>query len=617
MKHLRNFIRFTKNFGIYSNAHVLVLVLGGVLLSGLEILGLAALFPLLNLILVPGQIDHNPFIQHFSNLTGVTGHGKLTMVVGLMIAGIFVIKNFLTVLYLRYEFNVLTAWRIHIISTLYRVYMNADYERFMNRNSAEMISVITGIVPTVINNYVHKVITLLNCLMTGAVILGFVLYVNWMIATLVFAAGYLIVRLYSRVFKSAARTLGQQAQELGQSQHSLLQQSFAGYKETKSHLKEEFFSGKFLANSEKLAKTEGKLYFIENLPPATVEIVIMVLLIIVFEMIVFTGSNIENATAQVGTIVLASLRLIPVINRTIASVVMMNSAAQPVEELLNEVQWFGLTSADFKMSARREEKREGIVTPMSFRSGLVMTGLSYQYAHTDRLALNQIDFAIKPGEFVGITGPSGSGKSTLINILLGFLSSYKGGFTVDGVPVTQENIKALRKIIGFVDQQTFILDASIAENIAYGTDREQIDRTRVIEALKKAQLWDFVESMPQGIDSHVGENGKLLSGGQRQRIAIARAFYRDLKLLILDEASASLDVETEHRFFEFLKSLKGELAVIMIAHRLSTLKDCSRIVFIDAGHTVDSGSFDELYRSNEKFRSYIEYSQITISKADV
>lgn len=617
MQHIKNFLKFTQTFGIYNHWHVFILVVGGVLMSGLEILGLAALFPLLNLIMIPDQIDQNVFIQHISRIFDTQGHGELIMVIGLMIAGVFVFKNVLQILYLKYEFNTLTQWRIHIVSRLYRIYMNADYELFMNRNSAQMINIITGTIRNIINNYVHKMITLLNNLLTGAVILCFVISVNWVLAMAIFMAGFLVVRLYSRVFKSASRRLGQESENLMRSQYALLQQSFSGYKETKSHLKEDYFSKKFLANSEKQAKTDGKLFFIENLPPSTVEIVTIVLLISAFITIVLTGHDIGMAAAQAGTIVLACLRLIPVINRTIASVVMINTMVQPVGDLMNEIKLFGITPKDFSNLGKDiEQNDESGIISIPFKDELLLNKVSYQYAGADKPALDDIQFSIKPGEFVGITGPSGGGKSTLINILLGFLENFSGQFTVDGIAINKSNIKSLRKIIGFVDQQTFILDDTIAKNVAFGIEVDQIDRDRVKASLEKAQLWDYVSGLPDTIDSVVGENGKLLSGGQRQRIAIARAFYRDLKILILDEASASLDVETEHKFFSYLKTLKGDLTVIMIAHRLSTLKDCGKIVFINQGRDVASGTFDELYHANETFKKYIQFSQIKINQQE-
>ena len=613
IRYLRNFVLFTNRFGINGKLQMVILVFGGLMASLLELLGLSAIFPLLNMILQPDYVETSSFVRIVSKVTGFTEHSQITMVIGFIVASLFVAKNMFQVLFLRYEFSVLTKWRIHIVSRLYHIYMNADYEIFMRRNSGRMISLITQTVPFVINNYVHKFLALINYAMTGIIILSYVIYVNWAIALVIFLCGLFVLKGYSFLSRVLTRSLGQRVQELNHSQQGLLQQSFAGYKETRTHLKEGYFANKFLDNSQKLAQTEGKLFFIQNLPPAIVEIAIMVMLIVIFEIVLLTGSSILVAAAQIGVIVLASMRMIPVINRSIASVVMINSSVAPLEELLDETKLFDVEDHVFDRKTPLEQKENDNVTPLPFVHHLSLEDISYTYPEADKPSLNGINLRLTPGEFVGITGPSGSGKSTLINILLGFLVKFTGNFTVDGEHITRDNIKSLRKIIGFVDQHIFMIDGSIAENVAYGIDLKDINMERVEEALQKAQLLDFVKGLPDGMMSSVGENGKLLSGGQRQRIAIARAFYRDLKILILDEASASLDVETEHNFFEFLKTLKGELSVIMIAHRLSTLKDCERIIFMDNTRIADQGTFEELYRANEKFRSYIEYSKIHLS----
>ncbi|MDB5478429.1 MAG: hypothetical protein JWM96_924 [Alphaproteobacteria bacterium] len=613
MGHLKAYIKFTKVFGIYSKLQMTLLILGGFVIGFMELAGLSVLFPLLNLLLMPDYMNQSGFIRALSRHTGVTDPQKMAMLVGFLIAMTFILKNIAQVLYLRYEFGVLTKWRVHINSRLYHVYMNSNYELFMRRSSSKMINLITGSVPLILNSFVHKILNLMNLALTCIVILSFVIFINWLITLLIVIIGLGLLLGYSRLFKAKSKTLGTRAQQLNGSQYALLQQSFTGYKETRTHLKEMFFSRKFSDTSEKLAKTEGRLYFLENLPPATVETVIMLLIIIVFETIILTGANIATASAQIGAIVLASLRMIPVINRTINSVLMINASRGVLDEMLEEVEKFNIEPAFFSLKKRLEYNEEEQIEALAFRDKIELAHVTYHYPESEKPALRDVNFTIRPGEFIGITGPSGGGKSTLTNILLGFLVSFEGEFTVDGVPVTTDNIRNFRKIVGFVDQQIFLMDVTIAENIAYGVDPEHIDRDKVVRSLQKAQLWDHVESLPDGIDTPIGENGKLLSGGQRQRLAIARALYKDLRLLILDEASASLDVETEYKLFAFLETLKGELAVIMIAHRLSTLQNCDRIIFMENGGIADQGNFDELYKSNHKFRNYIEYSQITIN----
>jgi ABC-type multidrug transport system fused ATPase/permease subunit len=612
LKHLKYFIRFSKTFGIFNASQMTFLVIGGVFTGLLELTGLSILFPLLNLILQPEIMHQNILVRGLTHFTGITATSKLTMMIGFLVAMVFILKNVVQVLYLKYEFKTITKWRVHIISRLYHLYMNSDYELFMRRNSSRMISLITSSVPVVLNSYIQRILTLTNLAITGVLILGYVIYINWMIAILIFTVAFFLTKGYGFLFKAKTTRLGGQAMELNAGQQAILQQSFAGYKETRSHLKELFFTKKFMATAQKLAKTEGNLFFIESLPPATVELVIMILIIIMFEVIVLTGSNLATASAQIGAIVISCMRMIPIINRTIGSINAVNASCIPVEDLLAEAERFNIEVGLFSKKQEINLTEEKDISSLPFEKEIALQNIDYTYPEAEKSTLGDISLSIKPGEFIGITGPSGSGKSTLIHILLGFFTSFKGQYTIDGTAITQGNIKSLRKIIGFVDQQIFVMDVSIAENIAYGVEKDLIDREKVIGALKKAQLWDYVSQLPEGIDTPVGENGKLLSGGQRQRLAIARAFYRDLKVLILDEASAALDVETEHKLFSFLETLKGELTLIIIAHRLSTLRDCDRILFFENGHIADSGTFEQLYNMNATFKNYIQYSQIEI-----
>ncbi|RYG62358.1 MAG: ABC transporter ATP-binding protein [Alphaproteobacteria bacterium] len=613
---IKNIRKFTKSFGICGPVQTTMLVGGGVVTSLLELAGLSILFPMLSIILQPDYLHTNPLMQRVSSVTGITSSAHMTMLIGAAISLVFIVKNAFQILYLNYENHILSNWRINISSKLYQAYMNTEYETFMRHSSSRMINMITSNVPFVLNNYVYKSIILLNYLLTGAVILAFVVYVNWLVAALILVTGVSLAMVYTRVYRRRMQALGQTSQEINRAQYSLLQQAFAGYKETQSHLKENIFSHKFKQNAHKLAKTDGKLFFVENLPLALVEMVIMVMLITIFQIVILSGANVTLAITQVGVIVFASLRMIPVINRTLVCMIMINSSTKPLEELMEEVTRLRFsTSALTNYSALNPAPKTEIIAPLPYTRTLEITNLSYTYPETSEQALSDVSFVAEPGQFIGITGPSGSGKSTLVNILLGFLSSFEGKFTVDGIPVTRANIRSLRQIIGFVDQNIFILDATVAENVAYGHTAENIDREQVKAALAKAQLLDMVEALPQGMDTPVGENGKLLSGGQRQRLVIARAFYRNLKILVLDEASAALDVETEHKLFTYLQTLKGELTVIMIAHRLSTLKECDHIFFMENGTFTAKGTFSQLEKNSPVFRNYLAYNQLNEPRA--
>jgi ABC-type multidrug transport system fused ATPase/permease subunit len=611
LKHVREFWRFTKLFGIHNRLQMSFLVFGGILMSFLEVLGLSALFPLLIIIMQPAGMTHSRSIAFLSHFFHVGDEEHLAMVLGLCVAVIFIAKNVFQAIYWRVEFNVLARWRIHIMMRLYNLYMNSDYEIFMKRNSAVLMNMVAGMVPGVMTGFIHPMLNLANYLLTGAVVLAFIIRVNWLVSVIVFIAGVALLKGYSLVVRARTVRLGNEAVILRTRQFELLQQSLAGYKETRGHLKELFFSNRFVNTANELNRTEERLYFISTLPPVVVELVLMVLLIVVFEVIIYTGGDVRSATAQIGMMFLATLRLIPTINRSIAAIATINATEGTLQELLREADIYDIGQA-MRADDTSFQPAGDDIPALPFTSELRMENLSYRYPGAENPALSNIGFTIRPGEFIGISGPSGGGKSTLINILLGFLTRFDGVYEVDGTAITPANIRNLRKIVGFVDQQIFMMDASLAENVAYGVEPAAIDRARVLECLTKAQLGDFVSDLPQGIDTPAGENGKLLSGGQRQRLAIARALYRNLKLLILDEASAALDVETEHRLFAFLETLKGDLAIVMIAHRLSTLQNCDRLLFLEQGRIVSSGSFASLYASNDLFRNYVNYLKIHV-----
>lgn len=507
--------------------------------------------------------------------------------------------------YLSYENHVLTNWRIHITTRLYNAFLSSEYELFMRRSSSHMINIIDQVIPQVINNFVYRFLNLINYLFTGFIILFFIVMVNWLVALLILSFGAGLAFLYIRVFKRMGHKAYQNTLGLHKIQHGLLQQAFAGYKETQSHLKENVFTRKFEDTARNLARSDGKLFFIENLPLALAETMIMVLLVSIFILVTLNGSDITLAMTQVGVIIFASLRLVPVINRSLVNMMMLNNGNRALHDLFDEMKHFRITPESLQDSSHRQEHTEAEPQPIIFKNKIIMDNVSYTYPDTARKVLNKINLTITSGEFIGITGPSGSGKSTLSGILMGFLSAYQGTFSIDNATITPANIRSIRKVSGFVDQNIFITDATIAENVAYGVFPEHIDKMRVKEALRKAHLWDFVKNLPQGMDTHVGENGKLLSGGQRQRLAIARALFRNLQILILDEASSALDVKTEREFFATLQKLKGELTVIMIAHRLSTLEECDRVIFLENGAVTAAGPLSELRQKSKAFRNYI------------
>jgi ABC-type multidrug transport system fused ATPase/permease subunit len=239
--------------------------------------------------------------------------------------------------------------------------------------------------------------------------------------------------------------------------------------------------------------------------------------------------------------------------------------------------------------------------PLPFEREVLVEGVSFAYEGTDRPALKDVDLRIGAGEAIGICGPTGGGKTTLADLITGLLTPTSGRVIVDGVDI-REHVRAWHSNLGVVPQMVFLVDDSLRRNIALGLPDKEIDEEAVSEAVHLAQLDEVVAALPQGLDTVVGERGVRISGGQRQRVSIARALYRQPKVLILDEGTAALDNSTEQKLMEALERLRGDHTIILIAHRLSTVRRCDRIVYVDEGRIAGTDTYDGLIRENTAFR---------------
>jgi ATP-binding cassette subfamily C protein len=251
-----------------------------------------------------------------------------------------------------------------------------------------------------------------------------------------------------------------------------------------------------------------------------------------------------------------------------------------------------------------EEKKMNII--VDFKDKIQLKNVTFSYKKSP--VIKKLNLEIKKGEFVGIIGLSGAGKSTLADILMGLLPIDEGEIFVDNFKFDQTNFNVIRKLIGYVPQQINILDGSFKRNVAWGLKDDEINEEKIIQALKQARLYDLVESQEDGINSNVIKGSIGLSQGQKQRLAIARALYRNAEILIFDEATSSLDVETEYEITRMLCAMKGEKTIIAIAHRLSTLKSCDRLIYLKNGEVVDVGSFEELSKKHADFEKLIKLS---------
>lgn len=608
----QNFRLFMSWFGLGYRPYVYLILAGDVVIAIFETIGILMIFPLMGLVLAPNSAIQSGIAGLGYRLLNEPQINLYIMIFSGFVALFYLTKALFHIWFTWWEHQLLARWKNAICLRFFLKFLEADYIYHSQRNSSATISIISGVVPNVVNNYMYQCIVLVSQIVVALFLFALVAFRHPLL-TLVMAALFLLLfQVQTAVIKNRIFHAGRDRDTFSRDNLFAIQQGLGAYKDTKINLKEKFFADFFSAANRKLSSAEGRVLFFQNLPIATTELIIIVITIIAFNMLVFTGQSGVAVAQDLGMLVMLVFRFIPVVNRSLTAYSVIKSAIMPLHSLVAEAKNISFRSPlSFEGAAHEKSTR------LALTHGLALRNVSFTYPKTDKSALRGVDLTIRRGEFVGVIGPSGSGKSTLIAVLLGFLKPDSGSYTVDGKPLDEDGIRALRGAIGYVDQQPFIFDATIMENVAFGIEKKEIDRDRVKQALIQAELWETVEALENGMESQVGENGKRLSGGQRQRLAIARALYDHPSVLILDEATSALDLDTEFRLSSTILGLKGSLTIVAIAHRLSTLRACDRLIMMEEGRIVDSGAYRELYDRNQTFRKLISISNIRLDRTGI
>lgn len=598
---LSHFRLFMKYFGHGFHPHMVAILIGDVLIALFETVGILLVIPLMGLVLSPQSAVKSGVTGILYRLMGEPQTGHFLIYFSLLVALFYFVKSIFHIWFSWWEHQLLARWKNTICYRFFCKILDADYQYHSSRNSSAIVSIISGSVPSAVNNFMFQTISLVSQIVVAIFLFMLIAFRHPVLTAVIASVFLLLFKLQSIVIRhQITRAAGEFE---GHSLDNLfaIQQGVGAYKDTKVNLKERFFTKLFTIANKKLMAAEGKVVFYQNLPIATTELIVILITILSFNMLVAAGDSAISITQDLSILVLLVFRFIPVINRSLTAYSVIKAAVVPLHILTQEAD-----AVNYRTPLKPDDSER--LARMDFKADLALKDVVFSYSKNSHPALRGVELNIRRGEFVGVIGPSGSGKSTLIALLLGFLKPETGSYTIDGEVLDEDRIRGLRRLIGYVDQHPFIFDASVMENVAFGIKRDEIDRDRVEQALRQAELWDLVISLEKGMETSVGENGKRLSGGQRQRLAIARALYKQPAILILDEATSALDPETECRLSQAIQGLKGSLTIIAIAHRLSTLRACDRLVMMENGRIVDSGSYQELLGRNADFRHLVEIS---------
>ena len=490
-----------------------------------------------------------------------------------------------------------SAMRSHSISSrLLRKYLDRSYHWYLSRNSAEISRNVIGEVEIVVNAGIRPILELSSNILIASAMLAFLLVVDPFVTLLAFV---LIGGSYAGIFLAVRRKLvriGERVLEHNKVRFTAVNEAMGGFKQVKISGLEDNFGSRFENSSFDRARLVSTQQLVSLMPRLALEgITFGIMLLVVFVLLVRADGNLTQTLPTLGVFAFAVMRLLPAVQQIYVSLTSLKYATATVNHIHSD--YMEALAKEFEP----EHSRNSDVFALT--KELRLNDVSFHYANSEKTALDGVSMEIPARSTIGIVGGSGAGKTTLVDLVLGLFQPQAGRMSVDGLLIDQSNVQDWQKSIGYVPQDIFLSDQTVAENIAFGIDADKIDRDAVERAAKLAHLHEFVRNeLPNGYDTIVGERGVRMSGGQRQRIGIARAVYHQPSLLVMDEATSALDNITERYVMQAINSIRKEKTVILIAHRLTTVKNCDAIFLMEEGQVVAKGTYDELIESSDTFR---------------
>lgn len=538
------------------------------------------------------------------NLLGQPGRGTFGMVLVGVVVGLFILKDVLAMVFVWWQSGFVMDKRVEISTRLFQGFLHEPVAVFRRRNIGEAIRTMNAAVGQVFNT-VSSTITIVSSGLTVTAILVALLVTTPAQAMLALIYFGIAALAYLRVVRPRIAQVGDDIMEGSKVATIAGLQGLQGFKEVKvrgsAHVFVERFRRGLLINER--ASREGNFY--SSITKYLLEILFILGVGVLLAVSFLSGAE-DQAVGSLALFVAAGFRLLPNISSLVGAVNGFRIGRASVLLVEDELR-------DAAQRAGMPQTEE--CAPMTLTKSLRIEGVHYRYPGAEHEVLQGIDLDIPAGSSVAFVGSSGAGKTTLVDLVLGLLTPTSGNIRADEVNIA-EGVESWRRICGVVAQDVFIAEDTVRKNVLFDVPVEEADEQRLRQAVKMAQLEDVVEALPGGLDGDVGDWGSRLSGGQRQRLGIARALYRSPQLLVLDEATSALDNETERRVTETVNALHGDMTVIVVAHRLSTVKNVDTVVYMENGRVAGTGTFDELRRSNAGFAHLVELGDLSTSRGE-
>ncbi|MCP3030058.1 ABC transporter ATP-binding protein/permease [Halobacillus sp. A1] len=538
-----------------------------------ETVGIGLIVPFVTIATNPEQIHEHAVFSYVSELFNLqTYNSFIILAVGVLLF-VFVIKNLYLLLFQYAQFRIILNQQVSLSRQLFQEYLKKPYTFHLKRNTADLLRNVNSEVPKVFQGIILAGFQLFTELLVITCILILLLLTSPIATLTAFTLLGGSVFIFFKLFRKKISSLGKEQQKVDGTMIKWVNQGLGANKVVKVSGKENFFIKAYTGQSQIKANNSRYMKLLEQVPRLFIETLLVSVVLITMVIIVIQGENTTELISTMALFAMAAFRLMPSITRVVAMITTIRYS-QPAlsviyEDLFSDKDEHSISLDTQSIAINKKEK--------AFKESIQLNNVSYRYPGQDILSIKDVTLNIPIGKSVAFVGESGAGKTTLVDIILGLLKPEQGQVMIDGKKLTDQK-RLWQQRIGYIPQSIYLSDDTIRRNIAFGVEEESIDDKEVWRALEQAHLKQFVKTLPEQLNTQVGENGVRLSGGQRQRIGIARALYHNPEILFLDEATSALDNGTEKEIMKAIDSLKGDMTLIIIAHRLSTIKNCD-IVF--------------------------------------
>lgn len=546
-----------------------MLFIGGIV----ETLSISALIPIASVMIIPDKIMKIGIVKDLMTFFHIQDVKEFILLMLFSLMAVYILKNLYLLFLTRCQSHFITFNRNKMISRVLREFLYRPYEFYLDADIPTVFRLTDSDIPQVFA-MIFAIIQLVTELIVAILLCTVLLISDWKMTMFLVAVFAIVTMILSRLIKPKLGKLGVKNQDIQSRIAKWRIQAIYGIKDVKVLKREDFFADNYEENGKIGARYSQNYSVLNNVPRLLIETIFIISILAYMAIYIIHGGDMSDMILQLTVFGAAAIRLLPSVNRINTYIGEIAYEAPSLDYLYKNLNINEISNAERN---KKENKGKNV---LNLKDKIELKEITYSYPNTEKNIFTKASMTVPYAKSVGIIGNSGAGKSTLVDILLGLLKVKEGKITCDGVDIF-DNYQEWLGHIGYIPQSIYLVDESIRDNIAFGINAKEISDKRVWEVLDEAQLKDFVEKLPEGLETKVGDRGVRLSGGQRQRIGIARALYHNPDILVFDEATSALDNDTEHALMEAINNFHGKKTMIIIAHRLNTIKQCDIIYKVE------------------------------------